>query len=226
MVTLLICSHTSGAGRLAPAQGPSTSLPKVHPAPPHPFISLLWRGIPAFHILRLALAEGGRPQLKSGQNAVLAGRARRQNEAKQARENKRSESLAQRRRQGPPTVVALLPLSAEADCGRLWQLLLDAFASRPEEIAAKKTKGSSELMEEDAKPGAVLDMTLCSRMIKQGRWDMAQQLLLMWGQANSTRRRPLRWPCPGGPSCASCCCRRLATARTLWPLWILPRPQR
>jgi hypothetical protein len=111
-----------------------------------------------------ASAEGGRPQLKSGQNAVLAGRARRQNEVKQARESKRSESLAQRRRQGPPTLVALLPLSEEAECGRLWQLLLGAFASRPEEAASRKAaaKGGLEIMEEDTQQGAVLDAAPCN----------------------------------------------------------------
>ena len=100
--------------------------------------------------------EGGRPALKSGQNAVIVGRLQRHNEAKQARERKRSESLQQRRREGPPTVVALLPLSAEVDAERLWHLLLSAFESRPGAGAgARKTrKGDPEQMEEDTQGGS------------------------------------------------------------------------
>ena len=91
--------------------------------------------------------------MKSGQNAVVAGRLQRQNETKQLRERKRAQSLAQRRREGPPTVVAFLPLSAEVDVGALWQLVLAAFAgSRPGAEAKRAKKGAAEPMDEDPQP--------------------------------------------------------------------------
>ena len=97
--------------------------------------------------------EGGRAPIRSGQNAVAAGRLQRQNETKQLRERKRSQSLAQRRREGPPIVVAFLPLSADVDASGLWQLVLGAFAGGSKPGAEPKAKkGAPEPMEEDPQP--------------------------------------------------------------------------
>ena len=86
---------------------------------------------------------------------MLAGRAQRQSAAKQLRDRKRSESLAQRRSVGPPTVVAFLPLSQDMDFPPLWQLVLSAYAGpagKPDDAPAKAAKaGGVQRMDEDSR---------------------------------------------------------------------------
>ncbi len=67
------------------------------------------------------------------------------------RERKKSEVLAQRRQQGPPPVVAFLPLSTEVDFPALWRLILRAFAAAPAGKAAQsgRKKDGAEDMEDE-----------------------------------------------------------------------------
>ncbi len=67
-----------------------------------------------------------------------------------ARERKKNEVMAQRRQEGPPPVVAFLPLSEEVDFPALWRLILSAFAASPPGKAAQpRKKGAVEDMEAD-----------------------------------------------------------------------------
>ncbi|CAL8469855.1 g9397 [Coccomyxa elongata] len=95
--------------------------------------------------------EGGRQHVKSGAHTLAsAGKMQRLNEAKQLRERKKNEVMAQRRQQGPPPVVAFLPLSEEVDFPALWRLVLSAFAAGPPGKAVQpKKKGGAEDMEAD-----------------------------------------------------------------------------
>lgn len=72
------------------------------------------------------------------------------------RERKKSEVMAQRRQQGPPPVVAFLPLSTEVDFPTLWRLVLGAFAAAPAGKPAQlsKKKGGVEDMDADEAPAA------------------------------------------------------------------------
>jgi hypothetical protein len=73
------------------------------------------------------------------------------------RERKRSEIMAQRRQQGPPPVVAFLPLSKDANFQRLWSLILAAFTGastghnngRAQPSTPQKHRGVVQDMEED-----------------------------------------------------------------------------
>ncbi len=58
--------------------------------------------------------------------------------------------MAQRRQQGPPPVVAFLPLSKDVDFPALWRLVLSAFAAGTAGKAVQpKKKGGAEDMEAD-----------------------------------------------------------------------------
>lgn len=72
------------------------------------------------------------------------------------RERKKSEVMAQRRQQGPPLVVAFLPLSTEVDFPTLWRLVLGAFAAAPAGKPAQlsKKKGGVDDMDADEAPAA------------------------------------------------------------------------
>jgi pre-rRNA-processing protein TSR1 len=72
---------------------------------------------------------------------IAHGKADRLNSAKQQRDRKRAELLEARRTQGPPCIVAILPLSDDVDVQLLWDGLL--AACREDTITSSSKAGTS-----------------------------------------------------------------------------------
>ena len=76
------------------------------------------------------------------------------------REKKKAEVLTEKRKEGAPPVVALLPLSQDVDVQELWNLVLTVFAPAAS-VAKQSPVLSSEPMEEDPFTGQPLSARLC-----------------------------------------------------------------
>jgi pre-rRNA-processing protein TSR1 len=90
--------------------------------------------------------EGGggahRRPIKSSSASTKAERAQC---SKQARDAKRQQVLERRRKEGAPLVVAILPLSAAADCGALWRRLTAAMGGSTDAQHAGGGGGGMEI---------------------------------------------------------------------------------